>query len=232
MLHKMHPQRWDPAAMKANASVPEWTKRLLSTPAAYVRLYLSEYLPESVSRVLWLDTDTVVQGDVEPLFHMHMEHPIAAAYDKKSFAEAYAEFALGSHEVLPSGFDAQSLIFNSGVMVFDLAKWKAQGVSKALEATVALLPNAEDQFLLNMVFYDHFDVLGNEWNLIGLGEPASWWEGVARPSAAELQAARVLHWTGRCKASTVTAKSVAESTKRCTSDYQHIYDLYKTSQNC
>lgn len=232
MLHKMHPQRWDPTAIGANVSVPEWTKRLLSTPAAYSRLYLAEYIPKNISRVLWLDTDTIVQGDIKPLFAMQMDHAIAAAYDKKSFAAAYPEFALGSHKVLPREVDAESFIFNSGVMVFDLDQWKAQGVAQSLEATVALLPNAEDQFLLNMIFYNNFDVLGNEWNLIGLGEPPSWWEGVLRPSAAELGAARVLHWTGRCKPLASSDKRFADSAKRCVSDYQNIYDRYTANQNC
>ncbi|CAK0814456.1 unnamed protein product [Prorocentrum cordatum] len=55
-----------------------WGNLRLSRPTVFARFYLHEMLPREVERVLWLDVDTIVKGDVGPLYRMRMTRPVAA----------------------------------------------------------------------------------------------------------------------------------------------------------
>jgi lipopolysaccharide biosynthesis glycosyltransferase len=226
LLHKMKTGKTGSANISTTTTAPAWVQRFWHTPAAYVRLHLPEYIPEDVDQVLWLDTDTVVQGDITPLVQMPMKHPIAAAYDKKPFEETYREWVTGAHDFLPPSFDENEYFFNSGVLLVNLAMWRQEKLMQQVEEKASKIPGAEDQFLLNMVFYHRFDVLQSEWNFLGLGEPPAWWQGLPRPSAKEIEAAKVLHFTGQCK----PAPDQNHNKLPCVSEYDHVYHPYRLNR--
>lgn len=231
LFHKMNSAHGAAAAAGTNATTtkaPAWVQRFWQTPAAYARLHLTEYLPEDVVRVLWLDTDTVVKGDIASLMQRPMSHPIAAVYDKKSFATTYSEWVADANDFLPANFSQKEHFFNSGVLVVNLGMWRAENILHRLEETARKIPGVEDQFLLNMVFYHRFDVLNGEWNFLGLGEPSAWWHGQPRPSAKEIEAAKVLHFTGVCK----PAADSKAGESGCTSYYEYLYHEYRPHQTC
>lgn len=89
------------------------------------RLFVSEVLPESVERILYLDCDTVVLRSLEKLWNLDLRGKILAAVMEPTIYESVkAEIGLGS----------QDPYFNAGVLLIDLKKWREQDIqSRILE---------------------------------------------------------------------------------------------------
>src|SRR5688500_9172481 len=84
----------------------------LST-ATYYRLMMGRILPPDLIRVLYLDCDIIVRGDLQPLWQTELHnHVIAAAADVFANRNSELKYALG----LPEG----ATYFNAGVMLIDL----------------------------------------------------------------------------------------------------------------
>lgn len=80
----------------------------------FYRLLISELLPKSVERVLYLDTDIIVDRDIQEMYHIDLgENYIAACID----TEVSDLFDINRLNLN----DAQ-VYFNSGVILFDLKK--------------------------------------------------------------------------------------------------------------
>ena len=100
-------------------------------PANYLRLSLAELLPESVSKVLYLDCDTLTVGDPSPLFlHATGGNPVAAARDLCGTLDN--PLAQLSPHLPRLGLAPSAPYFNSGVLVMDLARWRAEGLGPAI----------------------------------------------------------------------------------------------------
>jgi lipopolysaccharide biosynthesis glycosyltransferase len=163
------------------------------------RLFMDRYLPADVQRVLWLDIDTIVASDIRPLFTMPMSHPMAAVkeFAPRTFRVAYmrnVEASAGRPNVtalMDHVREPNALIFNSGVLLVDLPKWRAQGCSGSLENLAVQLPHAGQQLLLNLLFQDDdsYTQLDWHWNVLGLG-------GVFPPRHEQAKQGYILHWSG------------------------------------
>ena len=68
---------WDTALAERVRDLPETRAKI--TRAAYARLFLPEILPESIDRVLYLDTDTMARRCVGDLFFSDMQVSPASA---------------------------------------------------------------------------------------------------------------------------------------------------------
>ena len=112
------------------------------TAGTYLRFLLPELLPD-VDKIIYLDVDIVVHRDLESLFDTPLEGLAMAAmpdwpmlvgsltwptffipYDK-----ARMRFAAYTKAVLGLDCDGTTNYFNCGVMVFDLAHWRAHDVA-------------------------------------------------------------------------------------------------------
>lgn len=85
---------------------------------SYVKLYLDIYLPETVERVLYLDSDVLVLGDLTELINIDMQgHPAAAVID--CLSEKYYKLL---------GLNDNTKYCNSGIILEDLKAWKEKKV--------------------------------------------------------------------------------------------------------
>jgi len=161
--------------------------------ASYYRLFLPTLLPDTVERVLYLDCDLVVDGDLQPLLEIDLgDRPLAAAVDRV--------VELTRRE--PSGDALDRRYFNTGVLMMDLAQWRRDNLhGRALEyARQAENPlQYADQDALNAVVDDEVRLLEPTWNYMvftrlradlqqGLDEAQA---GVKRPA--------VIHFAGVAK---------------------------------
>lgn len=125
--------------------------------AANMRLFLPEYPEITEDRVLYLDADTVIEGDLTSLMTVDMKgNVIAMVCD-----------ALGAMRKQDLGFDMSDSYFNSGVVLFDLKSWKAEDFSgKILDhvKNVRAAYPSPDQDLLNVVCHGRIMRLGAEYN--------------------------------------------------------------------
>jgi lipopolysaccharide biosynthesis glycosyltransferase len=124
------------------------------------RLGLEKLAPADCERVLYIDADTIVLGDIREMWNADLGgHAIAAVTDCYQDADKFAD--LWS---LPKG----GRYFNAGVQVIDLAKVRAEGLfTRALDFVVEhdtkLLFG--DQDALNYVFWKNAATLEPTWNV-------------------------------------------------------------------
>lgn len=126
--------------------------------AANMRLFLAELLDSSVSRLLYLDADTIVAGKLDALIDLDMkECPIAMVQD-----------SLVRRHKQRLGFAPEESYFNSGVILFDMDRWKKEKCSERIAEHVkqvrAHYPSP-DQDLLNVVCRGNIRVLPPKYNL-------------------------------------------------------------------
>ena len=126
--------------------------------AANMRLFLSFLLPEDVDRLLYLDADTIVEGDLDKLAGLQMgEYPVAMVLD--SLVRKHKERL---------GFLKTEPYFNSGVMLFEMKQWKEKKCSERIAGHVknvrAWYPSP-DQDLINVVLKGEILKLEPEYNL-------------------------------------------------------------------
>lgn len=112
--------------------------------AANIRLFLPELLDSSIDRLLYLDSDTIVDGKLDELVEIPMgDYPAAMVRD-----------SLVRFHKLRLGFAREESYFNSGVILFDMKRWREEKCSERIAAHVkevrAHYPSP-DQDLLNVV---------------------------------------------------------------------------------
>lgn len=88
----------------------------------YARLFVSSVLPSSFKRVLYLDCDIIVAQSLEELWNLDMHGKTIAALN-----DAFSKWYRMNIDLKPN-----DIMFNSGVMLIDLEKWKEQKVEAKL----------------------------------------------------------------------------------------------------
>ncbi|CAI7898567.1 unnamed protein product [Closterium sp. NIES-54] len=153
--------------------------------------FLPFYLPQMAPqfrRIVYLDADVVVVGDIGELADVDMEgRPVAAVQDCMQTFKTYFDFDQlaaiqarndPSKPWMPSGpFDRTTCVFNRGVLLMDVQRWLQSNVSGAIEwwmAEFSSAPNplykfgmSQPPFLLTI--YDRYKKLDRIWNTRGLG---------------------------------------------------------------
>ncbi|MDZ7758969.1 MAG: glycosyltransferase family 8 protein [Desulfovermiculus sp.] len=140
------------------------------TAAAYYRLSIPELFDEKVTKVIYLDCDLIVQGDIAELWN----HPL----DGKHIA-AVQDLSNSTH--LASGLP-QNKYFNSGVMLIDLELWRRDDIAQKVRRFKMEHPEriqTNDQCALNGVLYDSWSRLPLRWNQQA---------GIYRPGRGRLRA--------------------------------------------
>lgn len=88
----------------------------------YARLFVSSVLPSSLKRVLYLDCDIIIAQSLGELWNLDMHGKTIAAL-KDAFSKWYR---------VNIDLEPNDIMFNSGVMLIDLDKWKEQKVEEKL----------------------------------------------------------------------------------------------------
>lgn len=88
----------------------------------YARLFVSSVLPSGCKRILYLDCDIIIAQSLEELWNLDMHGKTIAAL-KDAFSKWYR---------MNIDLQPDDIMFNSGVMLIDLEKWKEQRVEEKL----------------------------------------------------------------------------------------------------
>jgi lipopolysaccharide biosynthesis glycosyltransferase len=150
--------------------------------AVYFRLLVPDLLPDA-RRLLYLDGDTLINGDIRELATMSLDgHPAAAVADTSD------NLAPMNRQI---GRPAGTAVFNSGVMIIDIPVWRARNVStRAFDWLAAHRTlHAFDQDALNAVLDSDWKKLDATYNSHCL--PAF--------DTALIRSARIIHFTGKFK---------------------------------
>lgn len=148
--------------------------------ATYYRLFITQLLPTSVSKVLYLDCDLVVRGSLRELWETDMTgKALAAVYYPDCPTMTKNCMRLGIAPKRPNDQSAKRLTsgyFNAGVLLMNLDYWRSHDLPKRYFDFIAegKYPlRQRDQDVLNAVTCDEtaslpwqYNVMGNELDTI------------------------------------------------------------------
>jgi len=145
------------------AAFPRITLRRLN-PIVYARLFLGDLLDASVERVLYLDSDLFVRSALDPLYEMDMVgHAIAAALQPDRM-----HVIAGKDLRARTAFSMAEPYFNAGVMLIDMAQYRAMDFAGELASRLTAAELAKfyyDQDMINFCFKGRIFKLDYRWNL-------------------------------------------------------------------
>ena len=130
------------------------------SPATYYRLYVSELLPHNVKKVLYLDSDIIINGNLSDLFNTHISN-----YSLAAVPDAFVD----KNEAVRSKIclKREAHYLNGGVLLLNLERWRSEKIGpRALEFCISN-PNSItfwDQCAINHVVQGKFYILDKKWN--------------------------------------------------------------------
>jgi len=126
--------------------------------SVYLKLFFPLLVPRELTRLLYLDTDIVVNASLKRLYEEDLEkYPLGAVYD--CYVKKQEDI----------GITQEGNYFNSGVMLFNLPLWKEQKISEKAIDFLHQYPEKikfVDQDALNAVLIDNWKKLPEKYNLI------------------------------------------------------------------
>jgi len=117
-------------------------------PISYAKAFLDRFLPPDIGRLVCIDADIIVNGDMSEIWQMRMSAPVMAAAN------------------IPRAHSHQ---FNSGFMLLDLSDWRRWEIANIAERFLVHYSDSlhsHDQHVLNLIFKDRWQRLDLKWNYI------------------------------------------------------------------
>jgi lipopolysaccharide biosynthesis glycosyltransferase len=166
--------------------VPEKDENPL-TGAMYYRLFFPFLVSPEIIRLLYIDVDTLVVGNLSELINLDLDgKPVGAVTD--------TDMPVRSDLGIYSAED----YFNSGVLLIDIGRWKEQKISekalKIISEEPEKIKNYPDQDALNIALHDNWYKLERKFNLMRLYVPN---EVPKRQFTSFLQGQKIIHYNGK-----------------------------------
>lgn len=139
-------------------------KRL--TDIVYARFVIDRFLPADVERLIYLDCDMMVMAPIENLWNVDLRgKPLAAVKDP------WGTFIGSGKDIKARGriLDPADPYFNAGLMVIDIARWRALNVAEQLEALIAdgtVARLSYSQNVINLIMKNQWERLDALWNVV------------------------------------------------------------------
>lgn len=158
-------------------------------PIIYYRLMAQDIIPENISRILYLDVDIIINGNIDEFYERDFQGKgIIACLNK--------DFELENKKRL--GLKEDSCYVNAGVILFNLdfarKKIPYEVVVECIEKNISRL-RWYDQDVLNILYEDHMICLkDNKYNLQVTKD-----FGCDKSIEKKLENTRIIHFTGSLK---------------------------------
>jgi lipopolysaccharide biosynthesis glycosyltransferase len=168
--------------------------------ATYYRLIITEILPSSIEKALYLDVDLIVRSDISDLWNTDISAHYAAAILDIGIEEKGAFL----RQIL--GMPPQEPYFNAGVLLMNVTKWRTESISTKVISFIA--DNAKDilyadQDGLNAILWGKWLPVHPKWNVYRVAFRKYYkWNEKRKLSNDLLQAVRnpcIVHFTGPLK---------------------------------
>ena len=163
------------------------------TMATYARLALSRLLPAEMKKVIWLDCDVLVTGDLERLWMTELaDRHLLAVQDP---CVPFVSSRYGIRRWRELGLAERAKYFNAGVMLIDLDRWRQDEIGEQASDYVRER-GADvmfwDQEGLNAVLCGRWGELDVRWNY------CSGFTAREQPESARLEP-WIVHFAGTLK---------------------------------
>lgn len=146
------------------------------TEATMYRLFILSDLFKNYDRIIYLDADTIVEGDISELFFTDMDgKPVAAvedtglrqlAFSKRAvFIDGRIPYSINGYKKNALEMKSPECYFNAGVILFDLKKYRERhSFEEVLAIKEAKHYFYNDQDILNILFDAEVYMLDFGWN--------------------------------------------------------------------
>jgi lipopolysaccharide biosynthesis glycosyltransferase len=138
---------------------------------AYMRVFSPYVVGNDVERLIYLDVDTIVNEDISKLWYTPLgDYTIAAAQDSGKTIDC-AWGGIPNYKEL--GLTADTMYFNSGVLIINVPKWRAENTSnRVIKALSDYREHVRlaDQYGLNVVMANKWLQLDPKWNWFAFQE--------------------------------------------------------------
>lgn len=126
--------------------------------ATNMKLFFADYLHDDIDRLLYIDSDTIICGDISSLIFLEMDNkPIAMALD-----------SLGARHKRKIGLAKDEDYFNGGIILYDVRKWRQDKWSEKILEHIQNVRSqymAPDQDILNIVLKKQIKKIDISFNL-------------------------------------------------------------------
>lgn len=166
--------------------------------ASYYRIFLPEILPQCLDRIIYIDSDVLVNGSLDELWTLPLDgYRLAAASDRNLPMQ---------RERLNLAVDAP--YFNAGVMTFRLSEWRGLNLAARGLEYARLHPERLincDQDVLNHLFEKQCRLLPQRWNAMShlWGMDPQWLRdngGLNRDEEEAISDPAIIHFAGAGRA--------------------------------
>jgi lipopolysaccharide biosynthesis glycosyltransferase len=161
------------------------------TLEAYSRFWIGEVFPQ-YERALYLDTDLIVLGSLKDLWEVDLRGAVLGAVPIPASTRP---------EVL--GLPPGTPYLNSGVLLFDLARWRDKKCQERCLEHIKTHPGEladPDQDVLNFCLVDEWLPLSQKWNVIS---PFYYLSHDMKMTSVEIEKvkseAKIIHFNGHSK---------------------------------
>lgn len=127
--------------------------------SAFTRLYSGQLLPKSVHKVLYLDCDTIVRGNIAELLLFDLETAMCGGV-KDCIGKTYKENI---------GLYSDEEYINAGVILFNVEEMRKIDIGNVIDTYMKKylrFINYADQDILNMIFKGKIKVLPPQFNMM------------------------------------------------------------------
>lgn len=134
------------------------------TIATYYRLFFPSLMPERYEKVIYLDTDLVINGELSSLYNTDLSGMPVGVVVEKSGAKSRPD--LGIYD--------EYVYFNAGVMLMNISEWNKQRITEKAVHFIHHYPEKirwVDQDALNVVLQKNYYSLDSIYNVINTDIP-------------------------------------------------------------
>lgn len=138
-----------------------------ASTATYFRIFVPELLDTNIDKVIYLDCDIVVRGDISELWDLDISEYFLAAVEDCGIEHAGMYTAVIKKKL---GMQRRDKYFNAGVLVMNLKKMREDNTSGKVSKFLVENPEKAafaDQDGLNVILKNQWLELALEWNQQG-----------------------------------------------------------------
>ncbi len=142
----------------AQINIPEILMSERYPKSTFSRLFAYDLLPDSVEKLIYLDCDTIVMGNLEDMFNMDVEGKVFLV-TKDCMGNAYKR---------KIGLKNSDIYVNAGVMLMNLKQLRQVPIAERIVAFVDKYAEAmtyADQEIVNGIFQGEFGILPVEYDM-------------------------------------------------------------------
>jgi len=168
----------------------------------FIRFYFHKILPDNVNKIVYIDSDMVINGDIEELFNMvPSTFDIGGVFSIIPCSLPISNWIHDSNIINDYNFK-HNILWNAGMFVTFLNKWRVIPFTQIClnlinQNKIKKIYEGGTQSVMNLVFRNIFSI-PQEWNQTGLGELPN--KNYYKPDFENsIKNSKILHWTGKYK---------------------------------